>query len=275
MLQNLLQHLFIPHQRNGHRAGLLHHLSLILLLGLLFAGQSLAIFSKKNYSDILGIATDINVEKLLAETNKQRLQAGLGELMLSAELSRAAYAKANDMIEKNYWAHYSPTGKTPWNFIVDADYSYAYAGENLAKDFQASSSVVDAWMNSPTHRANILRPEYKDIGFAIVNGRLGNDETTLVVQMFGTKTASGELVSGVSLPVQAGMMVKKNPLIDSVRLMRFLSLFFAGILFIVFITDGLYLARGYFRSSGHNLAHLIFLGSLIGVIWFAGLGAIL
>src|SRR3989338_7182361 len=110
-------------------------------------------------------------------------------LELNPELSLAAEKKAEDMFARNYWAHNGPNGSTPWDFIKGAGYTYIYAGENLAKDFQNSNDVVQAWMKSPSHRENILRKEYQDIGFAVVNGVLNGEETTLVIQMFGVSSS--------------------------------------------------------------------------------------
>jgi hypothetical protein len=103
------------------------------------------------------------------------------------------------MFSNNYWAHFSPQGKSPWDFIVGAGYTYTLAGENLAKNFNDSVGVVDAWMNSPSHRENLLKPGYKEIGFAVVNGTLNGEETTLVVQMFGATTKT-DLVAKAAEP---------------------------------------------------------------------------
>jgi hypothetical protein len=97
--------------------------------------------------------------------------------------------KAAYMFEHNFWAHYAPDGTSPWYFIKNAGYEYEYAGENLAKGFSNSSDVVTAWMNSPTHRENVLSPKYQDIGFAVVEGKLLGEDTVLVVQMFGSLPA--------------------------------------------------------------------------------------
>jgi hypothetical protein len=102
-------------------------------------------------------------------------------------LEQAALKKAQDMFAKNYWAHYAPDGSTtPWKFILAAGYVYKYAGENLAKDFDTSTSVMSAWMASAGHRANIVSKNYKDIGMVAVSGTLSGEETTLVVQMLGS-----------------------------------------------------------------------------------------
>jgi len=139
--------------------------------------------------DVLGYATDIYVDQLLAGTNGKRAQEGLQPLSINVRLSTAASLKAQNMFTENYWAHNSPTGKTPWSFITASGYRYTIAGENLAKNFTNSQGVIDAWMGSPTHRENIMKPGYHEIGFAVVNGTLNGEETTLVVQMFGSSSA--------------------------------------------------------------------------------------
>jgi len=143
--------------------------------------------TSQSFPDVLGYATNIQVERLLAETNAKRAEVNLTPLTLNGQLSLAASRKATDMFAKNYWAHVAPDGKTPWDFIVGSGYKYTVAGENLAKNFQDSTGVVNAWMASPSHRDNLLKGTYREVGFAVVNGKLLGEETTLVVQMFGTR----------------------------------------------------------------------------------------
>ena len=195
---NYLHHLFLPHQTNNFRAKLLH-LDFFALYVFIFFLLSLSFRTLYRLDpNILGFATDIHVDQLISLTNQKRVEAGLAGLNLSAQLSAAAAAKANDMFAKSYWAHNSPDGKTPWDFINGAGYIYIVAGENLAKNFSNSGGVVDAWMNSATHRDNILREQYQDIGFAVVNGVLSGEETTLVVQMLGKPVVQ---VTQVQAPV--------------------------------------------------------------------------
>lgn len=195
---NFLRHLFIPHQTNNFRAKVLQ-LDFFALYVFIFFLFSLSFRTiHKLDPNILGFATDIHVDQLLSLTNQKRLEAGLSPLNLNAVLAQAAIGKANDMFAKGYWAHNSPDGKTPWDFINGVGYIYTVAGENLAKNFSNSGGIVDAWMNSPTHRDNILRDQYQDIGFAVVNGVLNGEETTLVVQMFGKPVAQ---VAQVQAPV--------------------------------------------------------------------------
>ncbi len=181
-------HLFVPHHSNNHRSKVLHVESLLVYV-LVFAILNLGVrILHRTMPDVLGYATDIHVEQLLSETNGLRQGAGLAPLALNQQLSAAAAQKAQDMFAKGYWAHNSPSGATPWDFISQAGYKYTVAGENLAKNFSTSKGVIDAWMASPTHRDNILKPAYREVGFAVVNGILNGEETTLVVQMFGASS---------------------------------------------------------------------------------------
>lgn len=134
---------------------------------------------------ILGTAS-FTAEQIVALTNAKRAENGVGDLTFNSQLASAASAKAANMFSENYWAHNSPSGKTPWNFIATAGYRYLYAGENLARDFSDAGSVVDAWMNSLSHRNNLLDPNFKEIGVFVTFGNLTGREGTLVVQMFGS-----------------------------------------------------------------------------------------
>lgn len=157
-------------------------MAVALLLGVNFTYN----LSAAHKPQVLGYATDINASDVISLTNQQRAANGLGALSTNAQLNAAAQAKAQDMFANNYWAHDSPSGKTPWDFIAASGYHYSTAGENLAKDFDTSGGVVNAWMNSSEHRANILNSSYIDTGVAVMNGTLQGSETTLVVAMYAS-----------------------------------------------------------------------------------------
>lgn len=178
---------FIPHKENDYKARLLRHSALIGYLAFLLAVFALIQTVPIRFPGVLGYASDITIGDLLAFTNNKRAEDGVSELRLDPVLSAAAYDKAKDMFEDNYWAHVAPDGTEPWYFILNSGYDYLYAGENLAKDFNTSQGVVEAWMNSPSHRENLISAKYTDIGFAVVDGVLNGYETTLVVQMFGKR----------------------------------------------------------------------------------------
>jgi hypothetical protein len=185
-MKDFWHHLFLPHHTNNHRAKVLHIDALFIYL-LFFALFNISVHSiHKAAPQVLGYATDIYSDQLLTGTNNVRKSAGLAPLTLNPQLTQAASAKAQYMFTKNFWAHVAPDGKTPWEFITATGYKYTVAGENLAKNFNDSQGVVDAWMASPSHRDNLLKSSYRDVGFAVANGVLNGEETTLVVQMFGS-----------------------------------------------------------------------------------------
>lgn len=184
-LRERLSFLFIPREENNFRAKVLHHDFLTVYLVFAFV----LVFFVKNFSNqlsnVLGFATDISTDRLYQLTNDERAKNGLPPLTYNGQLAQAAAAKAQDMFAKNYWAHFGPSGESPWGFISGAGYSYQVAGENLAKNFLFSQNVMDGWMASSSHRENILRGDFSDVGFAVANGVLNGEETTLVVQIFG------------------------------------------------------------------------------------------
>lgn len=141
---------------------------------------------------ILGYATNTTANGLLASTNIQRQDNKLANLTLNPELSRAAQAKAEDMVHRNYWSHTTPDGKEPWIFINQTGYQYQAAGENLAYGFNDSTSTVTGWMNSPGHRANILNNNYREVGFGIVNSQnyQSDGNQTIVVAMYAQPAQS-------------------------------------------------------------------------------------
>lgn len=121
--------------------------------------------------------------------NMERAIAGLPRLKHSDPLYRSACNKAQDMIAHNYWSHDSPDGVTPWYWVKNADYQYQNIGENLAKGFAGPKETVQGWMNSPTHKENLLG-DYTEQGICAVKGELQGAETTLVVQHLGTPLAN-------------------------------------------------------------------------------------
>ncbi|MBD3250220.1 MAG: hypothetical protein GF381_01440 [Candidatus Pacebacteria bacterium] len=181
-------HLFIPRRSNNHRPLILQPEALFYLSA--FAIGLFALFNTFRFfpalkNGVLGFSSSITVEQVVNQTNQERQKIGLMPVKLSSQLSAAALAKAQDMLDHQYWAHTSPQGKEPWYFIKQQGYTYHVAGENLARDFHDTGSMVRAWMASPTHKANILNGKYQEIGIAVVNGRLEGFDTVLVVQMFG------------------------------------------------------------------------------------------
>jgi hypothetical protein len=150
-------------------------------------------------SDIfLASASSINTSELVNLANTERANRGLNTLTVDSRLVSAAYAKGQDMLAKDYWDHFGPNGESPWDFILSSGYNYVFAGENLAKDFTQASAIHSAWMASPTHKSNIINSNFQNVGIAAVTGEFQGEETTIVVQMFGSleSTQSTPVVSG-------------------------------------------------------------------------------
>ena len=111
--------------------------------------------------------------------NEERAKYGLGALKEDWELSRVARYKSQDMKDKKYFSHTSPTYGSPFEMMKAFGLSYSYAGENIAMGQRTPKEVVNAWMNSPGHRANILNASYKKIGVGYVTG--GNYWTQMFI----------------------------------------------------------------------------------------------
>lgn len=141
--------------------------------------------------------SDITSANIISLTNIERSGAGLTRLEESKTLNQAAQMKLDHMIENDYFSHNSPDGTTPWYWFETAQYDYQHAGENLAMDFDYAANQHKAWMNSVTHRQNIMSPKYTQIGVATGTGKINGETTTLTVQVFGTPI-NGTPVKGVS-----------------------------------------------------------------------------
>ena len=100
--------------------------------------------------------------------NEHRRKNGLGELSEDWQLSRVARYKSQDMRDRKYFSHTSPTYGSPFQMIKSFGISYKAAGENIAKGQKTPKAVVDGWMNSSGHRANILNPKFTHIGVGYV-----------------------------------------------------------------------------------------------------------
>lgn len=204
---------FVPHKENGYRPHLIRAHGLIAVLIIAVLAQVVYSVTTVGNLQVLGRTSNIETVELLADTNKEREAQGLGDLIINDQLSQAAFLKAQDMLANNYWAHTSPSGVAPWKWFGDVGYNYSTAGENLAKNYPTATATVQAWMNSPTHRENILNDSYVDVGFAVVDGTIDGRATTLVVAMYGAPVTFSA-VQGEALPVSFAAPAQQgsNPL---------------------------------------------------------------
>jgi uncharacterized protein YkwD len=160
----------------------------------------------------------IVASRMVALVNQSRESEQLPALQVQGALIDAAAAKGDDMFKQQYFAHDSPDGKKPWQWINRSKYNYLFAGENLAIDFSSAEIAHEAFMNSPTHRKNVLLPQYKDIGVAVLSGTMKGRETILVVNFFGAeevkpvpKAAAAEVSASLPVAQTAPAVVTSNP----------------------------------------------------------------
>lgn len=150
-------------------------------------------------------ASDLTAENILSAVNRQRDIRNLTSLNPSAKLALAADGKARDMRDRNYFAHIDPDGNYIWMRIEKAGYApYAALGENLAIDFFSTDSLIEAWINSPTHRANLLNQIFQDQGVGLALGSADADQhATSIVNAFGKLALKTSSPSKAPSPAQA------------------------------------------------------------------------
>jgi uncharacterized protein YkwD len=130
-------------------------------------------------------------EEVVTWTNTYRQQNGLKGLQRNEKLDAAAVIKAHDMFVRQYFAHESPTGKNSADLVSGVGYEHLVVGENLALGiFSDEKELVDAWMASPGHRANILNSRYEEIGIGIEEGTYEGKHVWMAVQEFGKPASS-------------------------------------------------------------------------------------
>lgn len=286
----MFRNFFLPHPDTHHKAHLLSwkaFIVYILLFVLIENGLNALTYVKPA---VLGISSSVNQQELIDLTNKEREKVGLSALVEDQRLDQAAAQKAQNMFEEDYWAHYSPSGKDPWGFILGAGYKFSYAGENLARNFYTSPDVVVAWMNSPTHKANIINSKYKNIGIAVAEGQLKGERTILVVQEFGTPidALTDQVVPPTSdskklayIPDPNSKVLSAPNIADSWILDKFFLIKLVGMLIIAFVA-GLIVAdiyilhrRKVFQISPNHLSHLALLALASGSLLRMSPGSVL
>lgn len=176
----------IPTQSNNYKPHFLRKeslLSLIIVVIVLEVALFAHLFVVLKGSNFLAAVLP---GVLVSLTNEERSILNLQNLKTNPLLEQAAQLKANDMASKGYFSHTSPEGVEPWHWLNTVGYQYVFAGENLAVNFIESTDVSKAWMNSPSHRDNIVSSKYTEIGIATAQGIYKGQNTTFVVQFFGT-----------------------------------------------------------------------------------------
>jgi uncharacterized protein YkwD len=169
----------------------------------------------------------ITQKEILDATNFGRSQnGGMNALTLNQKLNASASTKLEDMFSLNYFEHTSPRGTVLSDVINDAEYEYIIIGENLAMgNFDKGSEIVDEWMKSPGHRANILNTQFTEIGIAVREGMYDGRRVWIAVQHFGAPLSlcdkvDAELKNAISaeekiIDAKAGELDAKKAEVDS------------------------------------------------------------
>lgn len=215
-MMQFVKNLLIANKQNKYRPHIIRRHGLALALMLILAVQLVSGVQAGVNGSVLGYATNINQSDLLTYTNQNRLSNGLPAFSLNSKLNTAAQNKANHMIANDYWAHVAPDGTTPWYFFDQAGYAYLVAGENLAYGFDTSLGAVNGWMASPSHRDNILLPDYEQVGFGIANGEnYQGGENTVVVAMYGDPVGGSSTPAATTPtePVQSAPAVAQSEIV--------------------------------------------------------------
>lgn len=291
---------FFPRHTNNHKASLIKSYSLFLISFVFVLLQVFLNFCLLAKPAVLGFSSNITPEMIIEMTNAERIKLNLPSLKENKLLSEAARQKAADMFAFNYWSHVSPSGRSPWAFFTEVGYKYQYAGENLARDFHDPEAVIRAWMNSLSHKENIVNPKYQEIGVVVVEGTLQGVETALVVQLFGTPYGGVAPVAEKPKPGPAKETVeekiparKERPLVVSqevlskgqdqqvpvtnpLDLTKAMVIFIVGILIGIFAVDVFLVSyRQTPRLSSRSFAQMMFLIFVLVVSLLIKEGAIL
>lgn len=191
MLRHAKDH-FIPHEGNNHTPHVLKHRALLGYSVILILLKALVVLVPLTLPSSYLYSSAINTANIVTLTNQTRENLGLPVLHEDPLLASAAYAKAQAMLEDQYFAHVAPDGTTAWDYIRSVGYDYEYAGENLAVYFTTAEDLQDGWLASPTHRENIVSTKYTEIGVGVAHGTYQGHETTMVVELFGAPAGSVE-----------------------------------------------------------------------------------
>lgn len=218
----LWQHLhdyFLPHARNNYRPHLFSAVSIAVLVVAVIVFEGAYLVQTKYVFFNTNFLASVLPGALVALTNQDRAVQGLAGVTEDALLDKAAQAAAEDMAANGYFSHVSLDGKDPWYWLNQSGYAYSYAGQNLAVNFTDSENVQTAWMESPTHKANIMKREYTHVGFGTANGMYEGKETTFVVEFFAAPATVVVAESAASVALAAPVATESTSATTTVQVL--------------------------------------------------------
>lgn len=183
-LHHKVRDFLIPHHGNLYRPAIFYASSVMAIAIIVVAFECFYVFGSAYLARNESFLASVLPAAIVSLTNTDRQAHHVQSLSVDPLLSIAAQDKAEDMAHRGYFSHTTPEGNPPWFWLDKVGYSYSYAGENLAMDFSESADVESAWMNSPSHYANIVKPQYTRMGVGVARGTYEGRDTTFVVTFF-------------------------------------------------------------------------------------------
>lgn len=200
MINKKAKKYFIPNEENEFKPLFLRGKNvLFIILFILFLNFFALFFLTPIFSGKIDNLAAVLPSVLVLKANEERKNIGENEFIVNEKLVLAAQMKADDMAKKGYFSHISPEGKDPWYWFDKAQYKYEIAGENLAVNFVDSNDVHNAWMNSPTHKENIIRQGFTEIGIATSKGEYKGKKAVFVAQYFAKPKEENNLSKNTGL----------------------------------------------------------------------------
>lgn len=167
-----------------------HRFKIVLTAAVLItlvAGKTGVSAAMRLYPSAAANDVGMSSHEIVKLTNDYRASQGLPVLQENARLDQAAADRARDMLQRGYFDHTAPDGNRFSKWIQNVNYKYFYVGENLAIDFNDAGEAFRAWLDSPEHLENIVRPQYREIGVAAIEGNFNGEPTVIIVQLFGSR----------------------------------------------------------------------------------------
>lgn len=210
----MLKNALIPHAGNDYDPSLLHPKRV--------AGYGVAILAAKFILvvAIFAVPTSLLMSEaafgaleadLVARTNAVRTDYAQRPLAVHEQLEASAAARVQDLARKEYFSHVSPDGKVLEDFLRDAGYQYAVAGENLAMGFVDMGAVVATWMESASHRRNMIAADYDDIGLSMARGIRDGRPVLYIAQHFGRRRQQAGVAADAPIVDAAASQVSWTP----------------------------------------------------------------
>ena len=202
-MRKILKNYFVPHEKNNYHPAFLATKRTIFYSTFFVLMKMVVIVFVVLIPAEAFLLPDILAQqhaKIIELTNELRAKKGLPNLATIGTLTVSADARALDMANHQYFSHHGPDNHTLSYFLAQSGYRYRVAGENLAMGFSDAEAVVNAWMKSPTHYANLVDKDFTQLGVGLESGFYNGYPTVYVVEHFGDPARV--VTTGSSVPAK-------------------------------------------------------------------------